>query len=44
MYFITGVISLGNGEVWKLEHTGLSKTILPDLYETEVRFTLIATQ
>ncbi|VBB28147.1 unnamed protein product [Acanthocheilonema viteae] len=31
-----GVISLENGEIWKLEHTGLSKTILPDLYETEV--------
>ncbi|CAG9534496.1 unnamed protein product [Cercopithifilaria johnstoni] len=31
-----GVISLGSGEIWKLEHTGLSKTILPDLYETEV--------
>ncbi|VDM95149.1 unnamed protein product [Thelazia callipaeda] len=33
-----GVINVGNGEVWKLEntHTGLSKTVLPDLYETEV--------
>ncbi|KAM3720365.1 Exocyst complex component [Dirofilaria immitis] len=31
-----GVISVGNGEIWKIEPTGLSKTILPDLYETEV--------
>ncbi|OZC12557.1 hypothetical protein X798_00188 [Onchocerca flexuosa] len=31
-----GVINLGNGEIWKLEHAGLSKTVLPDLYETEV--------
>uniref|UniRef100_A0A915Q7Q4 Exocyst complex component 2 n=1 Tax=Setaria digitata TaxID=48799 RepID=A0A915Q7Q4_9BILA len=31
-----GVINLGNGEIWKLEHTGLSKTVLPDLYETEL--------
>lgn len=38
-YFIIGVINLGNGEIWKLEHIGLSKTILPDLYETEVRLT-----
>ncbi|EFO21482.2 hypothetical protein LOAG_07007 [Loa loa] len=31
-----GVINSANGEIWKLECTGLSKTILPDLYETEV--------
>ncbi|VDK68125.1 unnamed protein product [Litomosoides sigmodontis] len=36
-----GVISLGNGEIWKLEHTGLSKTILPDLYETEVNDSMV---
>ncbi|VDN38832.1 unnamed protein product [Gongylonema pulchrum] len=35
-----GVIGLGSRESWKLEstHTGLTKTILPDLYETEVSF------
>ncbi|VIO96336.1 Probable exocyst complex component Sec5, putative [Brugia malayi] len=35
-----GVISLGNGEIWKLEHAGLLKTILPDLYETEVNVSM----
>uniref|UniRef100_A0A1I8EB06 Exocyst complex component 2 n=1 Tax=Wuchereria bancrofti TaxID=6293 RepID=A0A1I8EB06_WUCBA len=35
-----GVISLGNGEIWKLEHAGSLKTILPDLYETEVNVSM----